>query len=154
MMTKNCQLGHILLRLPDNPSRNCVKLSWVVQLLLEMNPISVAQEKWESWANIASWDIFLLRLPDNPSRNRAELAIIASCSMWSVCNDTKFQNCSHKYMNTHKIIISKQNEIFNGSFDHIFNAIFSMVVSNRSKLASENIAVWWRIYVHHIPSHV
>ena len=48
MMTKNCQLGHILLRLPYNPSRNCVKLSWVVQLLLEMNPISVAQEKWES----------------------------------------------------------------------------------------------------------
>ena len=82
MMSKNCQLGHILLRLPDNPSRNCVKLSWVVQLLLELNPISVAQEKWESWANIASWDIFLLRLPDNPSRNRAELAIIPSCSMW------------------------------------------------------------------------
>ena len=51
-------------------SRNSVKL------ILEMNPISVAQEKWESWANIASWDIFLLRLPDNPSRNRAELAII------------------------------------------------------------------------------
>ena len=47
-----------------------------VKLLLEMNPISVAQEKWESWANIASWDTFLLRLPDNPSRNRAELAII------------------------------------------------------------------------------
>ena len=159
MMSKNCQLGHILLRLLDNPSRNCVKLSWVVQLLLEMNPISVAQEKWESWANIASWDIFLLRMPDNPSRNRAELAIIPSCSMWSVCgdslcNDTKIQNCSHKYMNTHKIMISKQNEIFNGSFDHMFNAMFSMVVSNRSKLASENIAVWWRIYVHHIPSHV
>ena len=93
------------------------------------------------------WDIFLPRLPDNPSRNRAELAIIASCSMWSVCgdsvcNDTKIQNCSHKYMNTHKIIISKQNEIFNGSFDHISNAMFSMVISNRSKLASENIAVW------------
>ena len=58
---------------------------------------------------------------------------------------SKYHNagkCSHKYMNTHKIIISKQNKIFNGSFDHIFNAIFSMVVSNRSKLASENIAVW------------
>ena len=88
-------------------SRNSVKRIRVAQRLLEMNPISVAQEKWESWANIASWDIFQLRLPDDPSKNRAELAIIASCSMWSVCgdsvcNDTKIQNCSHKYMNTHK----------------------------------------------------
>ena len=85
MMSKNCQLVHILLRLLDNPSRNSVKLSWVAQLLLEINPISVAQEKWESRANIAGWDIFLLRLPDNSSRNRAELAIIANCSMcWCV----------------------------------------------------------------------
>ena len=57
------------------------KSSNSVKLLLEMNPISVAQEKWDSWANIASWDIFLLRLPDNPSRNRAKLAIIVSYSM-------------------------------------------------------------------------
>ena len=50
--------------------------------------------------------------------------------MWSVCgdsvcNETKIQNCSHKYMNTHK-----NHDIFNGSFGHIFNAMFSMVVES------------------------
>ena len=31
-------------------------------------------------------------------------------------------------MNTHKIIMSKQNEIFNGSFNDMYNAMFSMAV--------------------------
>ena len=38
-------------------SINSVKLSWVAQLLLEMNPISVAQEKWESFPDVGGTEI-------------------------------------------------------------------------------------------------
>ena len=68
--------------------------------------------------------------------------------MWSVCgdsvcNETKIQNCSHKYMNcSHKYMNThKDHDIFNGSFGHIFNAMFSMVVESE-QIGFGNIAVW------------